>query len=157
MPPPTLLDPASIDLSRVVLDRAAIENLLPQRHEFQLVDAIVLLERDTGIFAGYHDIEPNAWWARGHVPGRPLFPGVLMIEVAAQLSSCLYTYIYGAGRFLGFGGVDKVKFRDTVQPPTRFVVVGKALQLKPRRTICAVQGFVGSTMVFEGEITGMPV
>ncbi|TWT44042.1 3-hydroxyacyl-[acyl-carrier-protein] dehydratase FabZ [Phycisphaerae bacterium RAS1] len=131
--------------------------LNPQRFELQLLDAVVLLDDERGVFAGYHDLSPDAWWARGHIPGRPLFPGVLMIESAAQLAGFAYQRRFKSGRFLGFAGVDSVKFRDTIVPPARFVVVGKALEHKTRRTITQAQGFVGTTMVFEAVITGMPV
>jgi len=157
MPPPVILDPAQLDLSRILLDRKAIDGLLPHRFEFALVDAVVSIDSDTRVFAGYHDILPDAFWTRGHIPGRPLFPGVLMIEVGAQLASLLYSQFFGVGRFLGFAGVDGVKFRGTVEPTCRLVVVGKGIEVRPRRTICDVQGFVGSNMVFEARITGMPI
>lgn len=157
MPPPVLLELSSIDQGKLLMNREEILAALPHRHEFQLVDGVFQCDTTTGIFAGYHDVKPDGFWARGHIPGRPLFPGVLMIEVAAQLSSIMYhRYISEAG-FLGFVGVDGVKFRGTVEPPCRLVVVGKAIQVKPRRTICHCQGFVGGDMVFEAEITGMPI
>lgn len=157
MPPPVILDPASLDLSRVIFDRDGIMQMNPQRFEFQLLDAVVLLDEERGLYAGYHDVRPDAWWARGHIPGRPLFPGVLMIESAAQLAGFVYQHHFRSGKFMGFAGVDDVKFRDTIVPPARFVIVGKAMEYKPRRTIIQAQGFVGATMVFEAVITGMPV
>jgi 3-hydroxymyristoyl/3-hydroxydecanoyl-(acyl carrier protein) dehydratase len=80
-----------------------------------------------------------------------------MIEVAAQLASYLTQVALQRTSFMGFSGVDQVKFRGTVTPPARFVVIGRGKQLKPRRSICEVQGFVDNAMVFEGVITGMPV
>jgi 3-hydroxymyristoyl/3-hydroxydecanoyl-(acyl carrier protein) dehydratase len=80
-----------------------------------------------------------------------------MIEVAAQLSSYLAHRMLGDDRFIGLTGVDAVKFRGTVIPPARFVIVGQGLELRIRRIRCAVQGFVGGTMVFEAMITGMAV
>lgn len=157
MPPPVILDPATLDLTRLIADRAAIERVNPQRGEFELIDGIVYCDEETRIFAGYHDVRSDAWWTRGHIPGRPLFPGVLMIEAAAQLAGYLYKSMFPEIKFIGFAGVDKVKFRGTVEPPCRLVLIGRSTQLKARRTISQVQGFVGSTMVFEGEITGMPV
>lgn len=157
MPPPAILDPATLDLSQVVADREEILRVNPHRHEFALLDAIVYCDPENSIFAGYHDIRPDAWWVRGHIPGRPLFPGVLMIETAAQLASYLSHRTLGLKGFIGFVGVDRVKFRGTITPPARFLVVGRGKSLKPRRIICDTQGFVDNTMVFEAEITGMPV
>jgi len=157
MPPPVILDPSTLDLSRVIADREAIMRINPHRHEFALLDGIVYCDVEGGIFAGYHDVRSDAFWVRGHIPGRPLFPGALMIEVAAQLASYLTHVILGEAGFIGFAGVDKVKFRDTIAPPARFVVIGRGTMVKHRRTVCQSQGFVGNTMVFEGEITGMRV
>lgn len=157
MPPPTILDPRTLDFAHLVADRAAIQEVNPHRHEFSLLDAVILLDREHSIYAGYHDIRPDAFWVRGHIPGRPLFPGVLMIEAAAQLASYLYHTVFPGAGFLGFTGVDAVKFRGIVAPPCRFVIVGRGKQMRPRRMICESQGFVDSTLVFEAEITGMPV
>lgn len=157
MPPPVFLDPKTLDFSQVVADREAIMRGNPQRHEFQLLDAVVHCDKEQRLFAGYHDVRPDDWWVRGHVPGRPLFPGVLMIEVAAQLASFIAHFMLGDERFIGFAGVDEVKYRGVVTPPCRFVVIGQGREIKPRRIVCAAQGFVDGTMVFEGVITGMPV
>lgn len=157
MPPPAILDPAAIDLERVLWDRSRIDAILPHRFEFGLVDAVLLADTATGIYAGYYDATPDAWWVRGHIPGRPLLPGVLMIEIAAQLSSIMYHAFVGGNRFMGFAGVDDVKFRGVVEPPARLLVVGRSIEAKPRRMICDTQGFVNGTMVFEARITGMPI
>lgn len=157
MPPPVILDPATLDLDQPIADRARIAELLPHRHEFALLDAVVLCDVDRHVFAGYVDVTNDAWWARGHIPGRPLFPGVLMIESAAQLSSYVFRQVVDTDAFLGFTGVDGVKFRGTVEPDCRFVIVGRGKQFKARRMITDVQGFVGHALVFEGQITGMPV
>jgi 3-hydroxyacyl-[acyl-carrier-protein] dehydratase len=157
MPPPAILEPATLDFSRLIADREEIMRVNPHRHEFALLDGIVYCDMEEGVFAGYHDVREDAWWVRGHIPGRPLFPGVLMIEVAAQLASYLTHRVLPEQGFMGFAGIDRVKFRDTIRPPARFVVVGRGKQVKHRRTICEMQGFVGSTMVFEAEITGMNV
>jgi 3-hydroxyacyl-[acyl-carrier-protein] dehydratase len=157
MPPSVILDPAQLDCTNPLAGRAEIEQALPHRHEFALLDGIVLFDRERGVCAGYHDVREDAFWVRGHIPGRPLFPGVLMIEAAAQLASFVHKRLFPDAGFLGFLGVDHVKFRGMVQPPCRFLVVGRATQLRLRRMVCEAQGFVGTTMVFEGEITGMTV
>lgn len=157
MPPPAFLDPSKLDFSNIVADKSRILQLNPQRHEFALLDGVVHCDRENHIFAGYHDVRSDAWWVRGHIPGRPIFPGVLMIETAAQLASFLTHEVMGDDRFIGFAGVDEAKFRGIVEPPCRLVIIGKARQIKPRRIICDTQGFVGDTMVFEAVISGMPV
>jgi 3-hydroxyacyl-[acyl-carrier-protein] dehydratase len=157
MPPPIILDPATLDYEHPLADKAEIQRINPHRHEFALLDAIVYCDSEKEVFAGYHDVRADAWWVRGHIPGRPLFPGVLMIETAAQLASFMTHYILGFEGFIGFAGVDNVKFRGAVKPPCRFVIVGRGKNVKRRRTVCECQGFVGDTMVFEAEVTGMRV
>lgn len=157
MPPPALVDPATFDFSKVVLNREQIAALIPQRYEFALLDAAFLLRREDETFGGYYDVTPDAWWTRGHVPGRPLLPGVLMIEAAAQLSAVFAHHALGFQGFMGFGGVEDVKFRGAVEPPSRFVIIGKKLEFRPRRIVSQLQGFVGMNMVFEGVVTGMPI
>ena len=157
MPPPVILDPAGLSDSPLIAGPEAVMALNPQRHEFQLLDGIVYANRETMTFAGFHDVRTDAWWTRGHIPGRPLFPGVLMIEVAAQLASFVTHQVQPEDRFIGFAAVDGVKFRGAIAPPARFLVIGRAKSIKRRRTICDTQGFVDGVMVFEAQITGMPV
>lgn len=157
MPPPVILDPAQIDLAQVVMDKGQINAAIPHRFEFSLVDAVVYVDQSSGTYAGYHDVKPDAFWVRGHIPGRPLLPGVLMIECAAQLASIMYRRYFPDSGFIGFTGVDGVKFRGVVQPPARLLIIGRMVEAKPRRVICDSQGFVAGQMIFEGRITGMPV
>lgn len=157
MPPPVILDLAQIDTSKVVLDKEAILAVNPHRFEFALLDAVVYCNKETGIYAGYHDVREDAWWIRGHIPSRPLLPGVLMIEAAAQLASVMAKTQLPIKEFIGFTGVEDVRFRGVVTPPCRLLIVGKSIELKTRRIISAMQSFVNGTMVFEGRIIGMPV
>lgn len=158
MPPPPILDPAAYDQDVVVADLEQIQAANAQRHEFQLLDRVIYFNVEDRDFVGYHDVKEGAWWGRGHVPGRPLFPGVLQIEAAAQLCSYVWHAALDTGdRFLGFAAVDDVKYRGAVEPGSRFLIVGHCDKLTLRRTVARTQGFVDGKMVFEGKITGMPV
>jgi len=157
LPPPLLFDLRSIDLSRVMVSREQIYQALPHRHEFSLLDGVIHLDRDAGRIATVKHIRQDDWWTRGHIPGRPLFPGVLMIEAAAQTVSYFVHTLGDQHRFFGFGGLDAVKFRDAVVPTCALHFLGQAVDIRPRRMICQIQGLVGNKMVFEGTITGMPV
>jgi 3-hydroxyacyl-[acyl-carrier-protein] dehydratase len=150
------LDPTHLDMTQVVADREALGRVNPQRFEMEQIDAIVYIDRANHILAGYKDVRPDEFWVRGHMPGYPLMPGVMMCEAAAQLCA-YYTVMAGLlqGDFIGFGGMENVRFRGTVRPGDRLVLVGKAVRLHRRQTIFSVQGFVGSTMVFSGEIIGV--
>ena len=79
-------------------------------------------------------------------------------EAAAQLCS-YYTITQGLvqGGFVGFGGLDNVRFRGLVRPGDRLLLVAKATRLHRRQTIFSVQAFVGSTMVFHADVMGVPL
>lgn len=155
MPPQPVLDLSKLNPNRVIADKAAIYKINPHAYEFQLLDGIYHLDHATGEIAGYRDCTADEFWVRGHIPGRPIFPGVLMIESAAQLVS-YYVMSREPGKgFLGFGGVTDVKFRGSVVPGQRIVLLGKMVEVRARRCIGATQGFVDGQMVYEGVITGM--
>ncbi len=78
-----------------------------------------------------------------------------MIETAAQLVS-YYTMTAAPGKgFLGFAGVDGVKFRGAVRPGQRIIMVGRMVEVRTRRCVGDTQAFVDGAMVYEGRITGM--
>ena len=158
MPPAPLVDPSTIDTSRVVLDREGIRRYNPQRFEMEQLSAIVLVDEKEKLIIGYKDVEADEFWVRGHMPDYPLMPGVLMCEAAAQLCSyyCHVIRLVESG-FIGFGGMEDVRFRGQVRPGDRLVLVGKALRLHRRHTIFECQGFVGTNMVFHGKIIGVPI
>ena len=105
----------------------------------------------------FHDVREDEFWVDGHIPGRPVFPGVLMIETAAQLASFLFIRRMNLEGFVGFAGVNHVKFRGQVVPGDRFHMLCVEKDLRRRRSICATQGLVNGQLVFEAEVTGMPM
>jgi 3-hydroxyacyl-[acyl-carrier-protein] dehydratase len=156
MPPVTHLNPAELDLSRMVADIEAIRRVIPQRFEMEQLSAIVLLDPERQVIAGYKDVGLEEFWVRGHMPDYPLLPGVLLCEAAAQLSS-YYIVTQGllAGDFVGFFGMDNVRFRGTVHPGDRLILIGKMLRYHRRQTLFNVQAFVGTNMVFHADVIGM--
>src|SRR6516164_916686 len=147
MPPEWHHNPTELDFSRILADQDAIRKVNPQRFEMEQLTAIVYVDPSRHLVAGYRDVGTDEFWVRGHMPGYPLFPGVLMCEAAAQLCS-YYTASQGLlqGDFIGFGGLENVRFRNPVRPGDRLLLVGKAIRLNRRQTIFNVQGFVGNTM-----------
>ena len=92
------------------------------------------------------------------MPGYPLMPGILMCEAAAQLCSYyITTQDLSQGDFVGFGGMEHVRFRSPVRPGDRLVLIGKGMRINRRQTIFNVQGFVGDVMVFHADILGVPL
>jgi 3-hydroxyacyl-[acyl-carrier-protein] dehydratase len=155
MPPPVLIDVTKLDQNKIVRSHADIYRVIPQRHEFELLTAIIY--EDPEVVVGYKEVTENEFWVRGHIPGRPLMPGVLMIECAAQL--CAYRTMILAPEmgFVGFAKCDETRFRGTVVPPSRLIMAVKLVELNRRRAVAQAQGFCKGTLVFESIITGMSV
>ncbi len=155
MPPEPFMNLSDLDLDTIAATRDDIYKVLPHRFEFQQLDGIYCLDKEAYMLAGYRDVRDDEFWVPGHIPGRPIFPGALMIETAAQLVSYCVMEVSGRKDFLGFGGVDQVKFRGAVVPGQRIVMLGKMLDVRSRRVVGGAQAFVDGKMVFEGRITGM--
>lgn len=158
MPPPLLFDLSQIDLSgKPIFDREAIGRKNPQRFEMQQLDGILWYDKEKLLVLGYKDVREDEFWVRGHIPGRPLMPAVIMVEAAAQLSSFFVKHIYELECFIGFAGIDSAKFRSKVEPGQRLYLLGHITMFKRRKYTCSVQGVVGNTMVFEAVVSGMEV
>lgn len=154
MPPQLIFDISGIDLGRILYDQEAIRTANPQRGDMEHLNGVVYVDAEAGAVIGFKDVRENEFWVPGHIPGRPLFPGVLMIEAAAQLASFYTKTILKWEGFIGFGGVDGVKFRAAVVPGDRLYILCKHNWHRHKRFNCAVQGVVNGNLVFEGEITG---
>jgi 3-hydroxyacyl-[acyl-carrier-protein] dehydratase len=158
MPPQLLFDLSGIDLrGQPVFDKAAIMEVNPQSYEMQQLDGILWHDKERLLVLGYKDVTDHEFWIRGHIPGRPLMPGVMMVEAAAQLSSFFVKRICGLEGFVGFASIESTKFRTVVLPRQRLLLLGHVTQLKSRRFTTSVQGVVGNTMAFETVVSGMLV
>jgi len=159
MPPKFLVDLDGIDLNCVEIGIEEIRKANPQRYEMEQLTGIVKFAPEEGYIIGFKDITDKEFWISGHIPGRPLMPGVIMCEAAAQLCSFYYTRTLPPGEehFVGFGGMTDVKFRGTVSPGDKFIVIAKNVELKSRRSTFQTQGIVNGRIVFEAVIIGMPV
>ncbi|MEX0887068.1 MAG: 3-hydroxyacyl-ACP dehydratase FabZ family protein [Phycisphaeraceae bacterium] len=157
MAPELLFDISGIDIDGVMFDAEAIEQVNPHRGGMRLLDAISYLSDDHVRLVAYRDVRADEFWVPGHIPGRPVFPGVLMIEAAAQLASFSCLRRMPGESFMGFAGVDQVKFRGQVVPGDRLYVLCDQTEFRRRRCVCKAQGLVDGQLVFEGVITGMPM
>jgi 3-hydroxyacyl-[acyl-carrier-protein] dehydratase len=154
---PLLINIADLDKRFFFMDKEEIRSLIPQRYEMEQIDGVIKFDKENKVIIGLKYVKNDEFWVRGHIPGRPLFPGVLMIESAAQLASILSRLmgINPGNKFIGFSGVDQVKFRGTVVPGDELVVIIKCTDLNARRAIFECQSVVNNKLVFEGIITGM--
>jgi 3-hydroxyacyl-[acyl-carrier-protein] dehydratase len=158
MPPPLFFDLSQIDLTaEPIFGKDAIAKMNPQRFEMQQLDGVLWYDKDKFLILGYKDVTDDEFWIRGHIPERPLMPGVIMVEAAAQLSSFFVKQVYKMEGFIGFAGIDSAKFRATVDLGQRLYLLGHLTTFKRRKFTCAIQGIVDDTMVFETIISGLKV
>lgn len=157
MPPVQLFDLSTIDLNKIVFDKKAIQEVNPQRYEMDQLDGIIWYNKEKFLVLGYKDVTEKEFWVRGHIPGRPLMPGVIMIEAAAQLSSVFVKRVCELKGFIGFAGIESANFRRTVEPGQRLYLLGFISEFKSRKYTAVVQGIVNGKMVFDTVMSGMNV
>ena len=150
-----LVDLDSIDLDAREADITEIRKANRQRYEMEQLNAIVKFDPEEGYVVALKEVSDDEFWVRGHIPGRPILPGVLICECAAQTCSYYYMKTIGHESFLGFGGMDKVKFRDVVKPGDRLYIIAKPIDMRRRISRFQTQGVVDGKIVFEAEILGV--
>jgi 3-hydroxyacyl-[acyl-carrier-protein] dehydratase len=155
--PVPLFDLSAIDLSAVVLCTAEVEAINPHRGPMRQLDQVVWMSQDRSQGVGVKRVRDDEFWVPGHIPGRPIMPGVLIIEAGAQLCSLQYKLKTKEDRFVGFLRCDQVVFRGQVVPGDTLYLLGKEVEFRPRRFIAACQGMVNGKIVFEGQVTGITI
>jgi 3-hydroxyacyl-[acyl-carrier-protein] dehydratase len=159
MPPQQIYGSDQYNFDRPLFSIDEIRKVNPQRYEMEQLTAILYVDREGNGLIGYKDITPNEFWVRGHMPDFPLMPGVVLCECAAQLAG-FYARKYELlqGDFLGFGGMEEVRFRAPVFVGDRLLIMAKLTKLRPgRRAEFDFQGFVKDKMVFSGRMIGVPI
>ena len=154
-----IVDLNTIDFDRVVADIEEIRKYNPQRFEMEQLSAIVYEDPVNIACVGYKDVGHDEFWVRGHMPGMPLMPGVVMLEAVAQACCyCAHKFKLLGDATVGFGGLAEVRFREPVLPGERLVVMCRLLKLrKPHLLVCEFQGVVGQRIVVEGQLKGIPI
>lgn len=129
-----------------MLDRSAIEAIIPHRDPFLLVDRVESLE--PGISAvGYLDVTEEMFWVPGHFPEYAVMPGVLIVEALAQVGAVsLLSVEDNRGKLAFFAGIDKVRFK-------RQVIPGDTLRLECEITkLRGPIGFGTASATVDGEL-----
>lgn len=158
MPKP-IADPAAWIEAPVVVDQAQVHERIPQRHEMAFLNGVLHHDKERGLAVGFHQTAGDDFWVRGHVPGRPLMPGVAMVECAAQLCAFLASFDVdiGEGEIFGFGGLDEVRFRGQVVPGDKVLIMAELERRRRTFAYYKTQAFTGTRMVYEGTILGVSI
>jgi 3-hydroxyacyl-[acyl-carrier-protein] dehydratase len=134
-----------------------IIKILPHRYPFLFVDRIVELEAGKRV-VGIKNVTANEPFFQGHFPGKPIMPGVLILEAMAQTGGVLIGLSIpgfaeqGGQKLIYFMAVDKVKFRKPVVPGDQLVFEVVPLRAGSRVWKAAGKAFVGDALVAEAEL-----
>ena len=137
----------------VIFDNMAIQKILPHRYPFLLIDSVIEFEPGKRI-VGIKNVTLNEQFFVGHFPGRPIMPGVLIIEAMAQTGGILLLKDDAEvkNKLVVFMSIDNVKFRKSVVPGDQLVM--ELTMLKSRRNTFKMGGkaFVKGDLVCEAEM-----
>jgi 3-hydroxyacyl-[acyl-carrier-protein] dehydratase len=131
----------------VLLTTTQIQDLIPHRWPFLMVDRIMEEDRERGYIRGEKGVTASEWFFQGHFPQLPVMPGVLQVEALAQTMAVYVARQEGFGDRIGlFAAIDEVRFKRIVQPGDRLTLEVTMEKLGRRmgrgRAVASVDGDV---------------
>ncbi|NLY42869.1 MAG: 3-hydroxyacyl-ACP dehydratase FabZ [Clostridiaceae bacterium] len=135
-----------------MLNSQEIQNIIPHRYPFLLVDRIEEMEEGKRA-VGIKNVTINEPFFQGHFPGNPIMPGVLIVEAMAQVAAvaCL-SMKENEGKLGVFAGIDKLRFRKPVKPGDTLRLEVEIVALKKSFGKVNATAYVGSEVAASGEL-----
>lgn len=137
-----------------MMDIMGIQNMIPHRYPFLMVDRIVEMEPNVRA-VGIKNVTVNEPFFQGHFPGNPIMPGVLIVEAMAQLAGVLAFSSGMQGSSVYFMSIEKAKFRKPVVPGDQIKLEIKVLQQRGNVWRFSGIALVDEKVVSESEFTAM--
>ena len=136
-----------------MLNKEEIKNIIPQRDPFLMIDEVEEYVPGESAIA-YKNVNEQEWYFKGHFPGNPIMPGVLIAESLAQTGAvAILSMDENKGKNALFGGIDKMKFKRKVVPGDRLKLEVKIIKRKGPIGIGEAIATVNDKIVAKGELT----
>lgn len=132
------------------MNREEIMNILPHRDGMLLLDR-AWLDAD-GTACAEYTVRGDEWFLRGHFPGNPVTPGVVLCEIAAQ-AACVLIQEEIQGKTPYYAGIDKVRFRRMVRPGDTLAIRAKLMRSKLNVFVVSAEGSVDGEKAVSGELS----
>ncbi len=133
--------------------RDVIEEILPHREPFLLLDEVTVLEPGRRVVAT-REVREDDWWFRGHFPGRPVMPGVLIVEAMAQAGAvAVLVEEENRGRIAFFAGIDQCRFKRVVEPGDTLTLTCEIDQVRGPIGRGKATAHVGDQLAARGTLT----
>ncbi|MCM8758162.1 MAG: bifunctional UDP-3-O-[3-hydroxymyristoyl] N-acetylglucosamine deacetylase/3-hydroxyacyl-ACP dehydratase [Candidatus Omnitrophica bacterium] len=142
----------ALENKKPVLEMEDIEKIIPHRFPFLLVDRIIELEEDKRVI-GVKNVSVNEWFFQGHFPGRPVMPGVLIVEAIAQVAGVLMlSKKENQGKLAFFMSIEQAKFRRAVRPGDQLILKVEVSRLKSKVGQVHGKAYVGDKIACEATL-----
>ncbi len=136
-----------------MLNKEQIKEIIPQREPFLMIDEVEEYKPGESATA-YKYVNEEEWYFKGHFPGNPIMPGVLITESLAQTGAiAILSVEENKGKNALFGGVDKMKFKKMVVPGDKLKLEVKIIKQKGPIGIGEAIATVDDKVVAKGELT----